>query len=477
MVSVVRFLFVRRRLLLGGVVVACFLPASLALGSRLRARLPDPWNGNRHVVVITDEPGLPAGTPFLRLEPSLEVLGVVEGPAPATASIASSARVRVSLFPEADGLPREDSEIDLRVSTPDLLEVVSRHFTPERRERLARNVAKWKADHEAAIDRALARFQAISERELGADELGRKLAADPALRDALAKAFEREVVDPIDWESVVGRALRSDAAGSTLELLEHSGPIGATWSGLREVFRARWNRQSEATASDGRSLEDGGKKTLDALKQGDPDEALLEGTDFLGSLFGSIGRADFFHLVRDPEAWVVDHVLPNARDWEAFKGAAAKRTGENLSRALPQHKAQLRRDYLALGKELASETALGDHSLGFVKAVARDAALQDDLVKRYGPEAAARVERLVTAAYADPELAKDARAITDSALELLAGVLREVALDDAGKGPNPLLVALVRARLLGRADPVLVLAKAGSGLVVSEGQEFVSRRR
>src|SRR5205085_6697519 len=119
---------------------------------------------------------------------------------------------------------------------------------------------------------------------------------------------------------------------------------------------------------------------------------------------------------------------------------------------------------------------LKDRAIAAAQAIAGDEALKAELVRRHGPEARARVERLAAAIATDEELAASARRVVDGALELLAGTLREIALDEAGTGPNPLPVAFVRARLH-KVGPVLILRTPGSGMAVSEGQVFVARTR
>jgi hypothetical protein len=77
----------------------------------------------------------------------------------------------------------------------------------------------------------------------------------------------------------------------------------------------------------------------------------------------------------------------------------------------------------------------------------------------------------------DETLAGLSREAITSGLELLAGVLRDLALDDEGRGPNPLLVAFIRARLRGGNGPVVILKVVGSGDPVAEGQVFPCRVR
>jgi hypothetical protein len=473
--KLLRALFARRRAIAAGALAAAVAGPGFTLAARLRARLPDPLNGNRHIAVVTDTPAPPPGTPLLRLEPSLAVIGVVEGPAPGVARpLPSDTALRVSVFPEAEGLLRDDSRIELRVTAPDLLEVVERHFTPERRARLAGRVRAWRAAHEAAIDASLGRVKELCAEHLGADELGRRLYADGGLRGAIAGAFEREVIDPIDWNAVVDRATRSPAATSTGDFLRHAGPISASWAGLRAGYRARWSRVFDDVREGGGAAAAGGKRTLEAIRDGDPDEALLEGAGTAGDV---LDRVDVGRIVLDPPAWALEKALslfvPDAR---AFSDATLRRAGENLIRAFPKHKDRLARDYAALGKDLASEYHLGDRSLSALRALATDGELLDDIARRYGPEARARVERLLAALASDKELAARGRCVLTSALELLAGTLRELSLDDAGTGPNPLLVAFIRARLLGREEPLLILRSAGSGDPVSDGQIYVARR-
>jgi hypothetical protein len=475
--SIARAIFDRR-----GPIAALLLGAALAvpgaaLAARLRARLPDPWNANRHIVVLTDAPAPTAGTPLVRMEPRLEVIGVVEGesPLPAGHPVATDAAARVSLYPEGAGLLRDDSRLELRMASPDLLEIVTKHFTPERRALIAAHAKAWQAQHEAAIDASIARVQEITRRELGPDELGRRLYEDPALRDAISGAFEREVVDAIDWDEVVNRALASDAAASTVELLKHAGPISSGWAGLKAGYRARWARAFGEAREGVGAAADGGSRTLEAIAAGDPDEALLEGGATIGDV---VGRVDVSRVATDPAGWILDRTLalivPEGR---SFKEGALDQAGANVRRHLPRHRDRLRRDYVRLGKDLTERTALADRSLSALKGLALDPSLRDDLVARHGPEAERRLARLAEALSTDEELERRSRAAITSGLELLAGVLRDLALDDEGKGPNPLLVAFVRARLLGREAPVLVLRSPGSGEPVSEGQAFPCRRR
>jgi hypothetical protein len=474
--AIVRLLFDQRRALAAAVLLGCAGAPAATLGARLRARLPDPWNGNRHVTVVTDAPAPPRGTPLLRIEPALAVIGVVEGAAPDAATpVTSDAAVRVSIFPEAQGLLRDDSRIELRETTPDLLEIVARHFTAERRARLAHELEAWRAAHEEAIDRALARVREIAERELGADELGRKLYEDEAIRGAVAGALERDVIDPIDWNAVVERAVRSDAASSTGAFLKHAGPITSSWAGLRAGYRARWTRAFGAATEGGGSLAAGGGRTLEALRAGDVDEAALAAG---GTIADAIDRADARRLALDPQGWILDRTFALfTPDPRAFGDAALRRAGQNLVRAFPKEKERLARDYAALGRDLGSDVGLGAKSFDALRAIASDRALRDDVARRYGPEARARVDRFFAALAADEVLGERARAVLDSGLELAAGTLRELALDDAGTGPNPLLVAFIREKLRGHAETVLILRSSGAGEPAPEGERYVARRR
>jgi len=475
--SLPRTIFEYRRALAAMALLAALSVPGAALGARLRARLPDPWNANLHVVALTDAPAPPVGSPLVRIEPRLQVIGVVEGPAPLPAGhpVATDAAVRVSVYPEARGLLRDDSVLELRVTSPDLLEIVTRHFTPERRAAISRRAAEWKARHDAAIDAALSRVKLITERELGADELGRRLYEDPVLRGAVSRAFEREVVDAIDWDAVVERALASDAAGSTVDLLKHAGPITSGWAGLKAGYRARWARVF-GEAKDGlSSAQEGGGRTLEALCEGDPDEALLEGGATLGD---AVGRIDVTRLAADPAGYILERslglLIPEGR---SFKEGALDRAGLNIKRHLPKERERLKQDYIRLGRELAEKTQVQDRSLAAVRGLASDTALRDDLVRRHGPEAERRLARMAEALATDEELARLSRDAITSGLDLLAGILRDMALDDEGKGPNPLLVAFVRARLRGGQGPVLILKVPGAGDPVTEGQVYPCRRR
>ncbi len=426
-----RFVYTKRRLLGWALVALGFGLVGAEPASRLRARLPDPLNRNRHIVVITSAP-LPAiGTPLLRLTPSLQVLGVVEGPAPDVPTPVSEDRaVWVSVFPEAERLIREDSEIVLRVTTPDLLEVVATHLTPSRRRRIAARARAWQQAHEQAIDHALDRARELAARELQADELGNKLRKDPVLRAAIADAFDQEVLSRIDWDRVTNHALESDAAESAGALLTEAGPASTLWAGLREGYRDRWSARWSGEEPPGLSIE----RLLSPLRL----------------------------------------LAPTSR---GARRGALRRASENVRAALPQHKAQLTRDLQGLSEELLHEHALEQKGLAALKHLGSSATLQAHLRATYGDEAWERASRLAVTLAEDSELQRRARSTIDSGLELLAGLLREILLDDAGVGPNPLVSAFIRARVLGKARPTLILSVEGAGAPVSCGQVFVSRRR
>ena len=474
--GVLRWVFDRRRMIGAAVLLGAVGVPAVAVGARLRARLPDPWNANRHVTLVCDAgEAPPRGAPLLRMEPSLAVIGVVEGPAPAGTAPAASEAVRISVFPEADGLLRDDSRLEVRVTSPDLLEIVTHYFTPERRALVSARIDAWRAAHDRAIDASLARLKELGQRDLGADELGRKLYEDEGLRSAVSGAFERRVIDPIDWNAVVERALASDAAASTGDLLKHVGPLSSGWAGLRAGYRSRWSRAFGSAKDGAGALSGGGGRTLDALRKGDPDEALLEAGGTLGD---AIDRVNVTRVAANPQGWVLEQALSMlAPDPQAMKNAALRRAGENLLRALPERKDRIGKDFASLGKDLVERQRVAERAAGAVEALAGDAALRDDILRRYGPEARARVERFLGSVTTDPKLAECSRDVLDSGLELLAGVLRELALDDAGRGPNPLLVAFVRARLLNHREAVVILRSAGSGDPVSDGQVYVARRK
>lgn len=397
----------------------------------LRARLPDPLNANRHITVITDATRRPpVGTPLVRIDPRLEVLGVVEGveaaePAPAPGDYV----LRVSLFPEGEALLRDDAELSLRETTPDLLEIVATHLTPERRAEIAARAQAWYGEHQAAIDRTLARVKAIAERELGADELGRKLLEDPLIHAAVSDAIEREVTSRIDWDRVASRALESEAAGTAGELLFEAGAFSSAWAGIREGYAARWR----TTFGDEQPPE--------------------EEDGFFNPLSIFVPR------------------------WHNARRAAISRAGEDILEAYPGYRARLHTELGQLGRELASEEDLEHKGFDAARALVRDEALREALIHRHGPEAWERVQRLAKALGEDEQLRALSRQTIDSALELFAGFLRELSLDAEGAGPNPLLVAFMRARLLRKTEPTLIVDDPGVGAPVTEGQRFVSRAR
>jgi len=244
---------------------------------------------------------------------------------------------------------------------------------------------------------------------------------------------------------------------------------------LRAGYWARWTRAFGGVRDGGRGALEGGRRTAEAAAQGDVDEALLEAGGTVGD---ALGRVDAPRVAVDPQTWALEQLLSLALpDAPAFRDAALTRAGANLLRALPKQKDRLAHDYLALGKDLGGDLAIGERSIGALRLLAGDEKLKADIARRYGPEARARVERFLGSVATDAELGLRSHEVGESALELCAGVLRELALDDAGKGPNPLLVAFVREKLLDRAGPVLILRAPGSGDPVSEGQVYVSRRR
>jgi hypothetical protein len=401
---------------------------------RLRARLPDPLNRNRHIVVITDlRPAPPAGTPLVRMTPGLQLIGVVEGlevgfavPAPGDQAL------RVSLFPEGAALLCDDGALSLRVSTPDLLEIVGAHLTEARRKDISARLRAFHAEHEAALASAGERAREIVAAEIGADEVGQRLREDPVIRDALSRAVEEEITRRIDWDRVGRRALDSEAAEVAGELASEAGVVGPAWAVLAEGYAARWR----------------------------------------GILFGAPARDP----EDDFEGWwrPLNVFVPR---WADGRRAALDKAGVRIADRFPDYQEDLARTGRDLAVDLARDQALEEKGLGAARAVAKDPALRAHVLERHGPDALARLERTGAALAADPELARRVRKTLDAGLELLAAFLRELLLDERGEGPNPLVVAAVRARLLGKDEPVLVVDDLGTGEPAREGQVFVSRTR
>ncbi|GIW70846.1 MAG: hypothetical protein KatS3mg102_0388 [Planctomycetota bacterium] len=419
--------------------------------ARLRARLPAPLHANPHILVLTDAPPPPVGTPFVLLRPELRVLGVVEALEPrAPRPLAADQVVRVSLFPETAELVRDDARIALRLSTPDLLEIFATHFTAERRAAAARRLAEWYRAHERDLEAALARVRELAAEHLGADELGRRLLADPALRAAIGTSLQAELLDQIDWDRVVEDYLDSPAGDATGRFLAEAGLLRTLWAGMRGGYAARVRRAL-------------GYVEPGPLEPGVPPPGGAEP-----------GEED----QRGVGAWLREQVLALvAPDPLAFEQAALAEAGRNLKAAFPRHKAELGAGFSQFAVELTEELRLEQRLLAAGARLAGDRQLQAEIVARHGPEAWERVQRLAGALGSDAELQQRLRRAADSALELLIALLREVALDETGTGPNPLVVAFLRARLLGRTQPLLVLEQPGSGSPVSAGQRFEARRR
>jgi hypothetical protein len=409
--------------------------------ARFRARLPDPLNRNRHIEVLTEGEPPPVGTPFVCLRPRLRVVGVVEAHLDdAERPLATDRVVRVSVYPEAEDLIRDDARLTLRVSTPDLLEIFSTHFTPERRADLTARVGRWYDAHEDALATALGRVRELTAEHLGADELGTRLREDPLLRDAVGAAIETEVLGAIDWEQVVTDFLDSPAGDATGKLLGETRVMPTLWSGVREGYAARFRRAMGSTEP--RELE--------------PEEERREGVG----------------------GWIIDRVIGLvAPDSFAFEEAALAEATRHIKGAYPEHEAALGGTFSELGVQLVEDHTLEDKLLAAGKRLVSDEALQSEIMARHGPEAWARVQRLAGALGTDGELLELLRAAADRALELFIAVLREVALDETGAGPNPLVVGFLRARVLGRTQPMLVLEEPGTGSPVSDGARFEARRR
>ncbi|RME75160.1 MAG: hypothetical protein D6776_03730 [Planctomycetota bacterium] len=431
------------------VLVAAVLALGVAFGAgpigRLRARLPDPLNDNTHIEVLTEAPAPPVGTPLVTLRPRLEVLGVVEAELPdAPRPLPSDRVLRVSIYPEARERIREDARFVVRVTTPDLLEIFSTHFTPERRRALAARIERWYRAHETALARAGARVRAIVAEQLGADELGMRLRNDPLVRNAVGAAIEREVIEAIDWRQVVTDFLESPAGDATGRLLGETRIVPTLWEGLRAGYAARLRR------------------ALGSVEPAPLEPPEDETED------GESGTARW--LARQLSALF-------APDAAAFERAALDEARRHIEAAVPKHEAELGARFSDLGLQLLEEHEVERKLVNAGRRLVHDEGLRTAILERYGPEAWQRLERLGAALATDTELATLLREAADRALELLVAVLREVALDETGTGPNPLVVAFVRARMLGRTQPLLVLESPGVGAPVEDGSRFEARTR
>ncbi|MHC4390354.1 MAG: hypothetical protein ACYS22_03445 [Planctomycetota bacterium] len=428
----VRTIWFRR----GWVALALGLIAFAVLGrgplERLQARLPDPLNRNAHITVIAIDPAPPRGTPLVSVKPRLEVIGVIEALSREGVPAEGDVALRVSLFPGTASPLRDDARIVVRESSPDLLEIVSDHLTEERRRALRERVAVWYRAHEHAIDDTLERAKEVVQVELGDDELGQRLMQDEDLRLALGDAVQAEVIDRVDWERVTDRALEGEAGAALGDLLVDAGPLDSAWFAVRDSYKARWKRVFTGSAIP----DDGAERT-----------------------FGD--RVSEYNVF-----------VPR---WEDTRQAALARAGDNLKEAFPEHEERLLASLKGLAEEVSEEEALPEKGVSAFRRIARDDQLRQTLSERYGEEAWQRVERVSSSLATDPALQRRGRVALEAGLSLLAGVLRELCLDETGEGLNPLLVAFVRARVLRKTEPMLIVDDPGVGEPVTEGATFVSR--
>lgn len=402
---------------------------------QLRARLPDPLNDNPHIAVLVDGAPPAAGTPFVTFSPSLRVIGIVEGvDENADKPLPGDTVVRVSLFPAAQGLLRDDARLQLRVTTPDLLEIVANHFTRSRREALAAKLSTWYAEHRVDLLAATDRVRELATEHLGADELGRALLQDPALRTALANGLTHHLVDPIDWEAVLDRFVDSPAGDAAGDYLRETRISTALWRGVREGYAERF-----------RALLGGQVRT----RQDPDDDARLQ-----RSILDVFAPAD-----------------------QAYNKAALASLGDDLKGAFSKHQDTLGTQFKTVGSEVAGELELDKRAFDLGSGLLVDEGLRNAITQRHGPQAWERVEKLAEAMREDELLQVHLKQAVESGLELSVEVLRDVLVDESGSGPNPLVVALVRARVLRRLEPLLVLEFSGVGNPVSEGQRFKARTR
>ncbi|MBL8898942.1 MAG: hypothetical protein JNM84_14980 [Planctomycetes bacterium] len=397
--------------------------ALIAGMAKLRPALPEGWSGNPCIEVEAPfRLDLPVGTPLLATAPALERWGEVY-------ECLASGGVRIGVKPAHFESLREDARLVVVARSLGELELLASFFRSAAWQRGSARLRAWVESERAELEalRALA-LEALAA-HFGAEDAERVL-ADPALRRAMLEALQREVLSPIDWPSVAREASGDPAVRE----------LGA-WLGESAELE-----QVLARAS------------------GSFFELLL------GEL-GSVPRA----LWEDPLGAVLEARERSARGLERASRGTAERVllrslgalGEAVA-ADPE--AALRRS-LAAGSAFADEAELQRHLRDAWRAFLADSRTSERL-RALGDEGFAKLEAALRACAADPRVRARLEGLARRAAAPLGALLRELLLDERGTGWNPLLLALLRERLLGRRTPMIVIASPGSGSRVAPGTVF-----
>ncbi|MBK9387542.1 MAG: hypothetical protein IPN34_22235 [Planctomycetes bacterium] len=362
------------------------------------------------------------GTPLLATAPALERWGEVYGPS-------ASGRVRVGVKPAHFDALREDARLVVVARSLGELELLASFFRSAAWKRGSVRLRAWVESERAELEtlRSLA-LDSLAAR-FGSEDAERVL-LDPALRRAMFESLQREVLAPIDWPSVAREASGDPAVRE----------LGA-WLGESAELE-----QVLARAS-GSFLE------------------LL-----LGEL-GSVPRA----LWDDPLGAVLEARERSARGLErATRGTAEQvllRSLGALGEAVSSDPEAALRRSLAAGSAFAEEAELQRHLRNAWSAFLADPRTGARL-RQLGDEGLAELEAALRACAADPRVRTRLEGLARRAATPLGALLRELLLDERGSGWNPLLLALLRERLLGRRTPMIVIASPGSGSRVAPGTVF-----
>lgn len=389
----------------------------------LRPALPEGWSSNPWIVVEAPFPlDLEVGTPLLATAPALERWGEVYGRT-------ELGGVRVGVKPAHFAALREDARLVVLARSLGELELLGRFFASERWQRGVERLRAWsEAERTELLALREQLFQALAARFGAAD--AERLLADPELRAACFAALDAEVLRAVDWSAAVEGA----RATTAVEELE------------------RW-------LGDAAELE----------------RVLARASGAFLELCGAELAAAPGAFFRDPLGSVLELRSRSARGLErASRGTAERVLGrslEGLGSALAEDPEGASRRALAAGEAFADEAELAERLRAAWRALLADPRTEARL-RKLGDEGLVKLEDALRSLTADPAVRARLERLAHSAVEPLGALLRDLLLDERGTGWNPLLLALLRERLLGRKTPMIVVASPGSGSRVAPGTVF-----
>lgn len=422
----------------------------------------------------------PESIPAHQIQPHLALVGIGEEVKSVNTTTCQDA-LQIGLLPSyADALARDDTRLSLALEAPSLTLLSEDLFNSPRGQALRRNLSH---SREQLVQRGLKlwpKLRAIFEQTLGA-ELGEKLFNDKVIRETLKSSLSRELVDRVAWDKV-GESIAADSATAELQrlALKHVSVGEIARGAVRGLSQGVSRGVDDLKTTSAKVNREGDwwwDTAICTLKMGVPTGVMgltLAGTldPTTASVASSVALKAFGGVRSDLCAQLMKSVK-GAGSGALSSGmkSFAKQSFESLR---VNSEASLSQAQVLAGR--AWETAQGGVRLkGVWLSVAGNQELKDYVVQTYGEPAWQKLTEstlsLTKSAEVEGLVDEATKEIKRAGKQSLTALL----LDREGKGPNPLLLAVIQEQLSGQVRPIIRVVNgsgSGSGKPTPEGYVF-----